>query len=67
MWLGKRELGEQCLLLIPRDSEPTILGAKALPFLQLRAFASRCPGARDCRAASCINSVYVNECVCKHV
>lgn len=51
----------------PRASEPTILGAKVLPYLQLRAFPSCCPGACDCRAASCVNSVYANECVCIRV
>lgn len=51
----------------PRASEPTILGAKVLPYLQLRAFPSCYPGACDCRAASCVNSVYANECVCIRV
>lgn len=54
---------------IPRASDPTSLGAKVLPTPKLRAFPSCCPGACDCGAASCVNSVYVNECkrVCEYV
>lgn len=54
-----------------RGSEPTSIGAKVLPTLQLRAFPSCCPGACDCGAASCVNSmlmsVYVYACVNMYV
>lgn len=65
-WINGMGRG-RCRPSILRASEPTSLVAKELLSLQLRAFSSRCPGACDCRAASCVNSVYVSECVCAYV
>lgn len=66
-WGSINRMGVRCRRSIPRASEFTSLGAKGTPFLQLKAFPSRCSDACNCGAAGCVNSVYVNECVCIRV